>query len=85
MKVRTQAEAWRAYDHLTADSRIVFHSEPELQELEKKFRALTTSSRSSAQQWPDAYLAAFAEVAGLTLVTFDRALSKLSDDALLLG
>lgn len=83
-ETKTQKEAWAAYDKLLADSRVVFHFEPELRELDIEFRSLTTSSRSSAQQWPDAYLAAFARVAGLTLVTFDRALSKLTNDAVLL-
>lgn len=83
-EMKTQSEAWRAYDQLMADSRVVFHSEPELEGLEREFRSLTTSSRSSSRQWPDAYLAAFARVAGLTLVTFDRALSKVLDGAVLL-
>jgi predicted nucleic acid-binding protein len=39
---------------------------------------------STAQQWPDAHLAAFAKVAALTLVTFDRALSKLAGEEVLL-
>jgi predicted nucleic acid-binding protein len=33
---------------------------------------------------PDTYLAAFANVAGLSLVTFDRALGKLAGQAALL-
>lgn len=83
-ETKTQKEAWRAYDQLCADPRIDFYLEPEPKDLEKAFRSLTASSRSSAQQWSDAYLVAFARVAGLTLVTLDRALSKLSDDVLLL-
>ena len=81
----SQMEAWAAYDLLMSDSRVAFCSEPDSDDIGKKLRALTTSSRSTPQQWPDAYLAAFANVAGLTLVTFDRALSKLvQEDVLLL-
>ena len=45
---------------------------------EAALRALTASSRFAHQQWPDAYLAAFARASGLTLVTFDKALGKLA-------
>jgi toxin-antitoxin system PIN domain toxin len=83
-ETKNQKEAWAAYDRLIEDSRVIFYLEPEPHEFDREFRSLTSSSRSSAQQWPDAYLAAFARVAGLTLVTFDRALSKLLDDVLLL-
>jgi predicted nucleic acid-binding protein len=42
--------------------------------------------RCSPKLWTDAYLAAFASVAGLTLVTFDRALGALvRNQALVLG
>ena len=77
-EVRTQAQAWKAYDELTSDPRIIFHAELELDRVDAEFKAMSTSDRSSPQQWPDAYLAAFAHAEGLVLVTFDRALSKLA-------
>jgi len=81
--VLSQKEAWKSYDKLAADSRVTFYFEPD--ELEDQLRLLTASSQSNAQQWPDAYLAAFARSADLTLVTFDRALAKLAaPNALLL-
>ncbi len=83
-EVKTQREAWMAYDLLTSDRRVIFHSEPNAEEVESEMRALTTTSRFAHQQWPDAYLAAFAKVAGMTLVTFDRALSKLAANGVLL-
>jgi len=84
-EVTTQIEAWKAYDRLTDDPRVGFYVEPDLEAVDNEFRALTTTTRSTPQQWPDAYLAAFARSGGLTLVTFDRALSKLAGrDVLLL-
>jgi len=84
-EVKSQREAWEIYDLLLRDSRVAFYSEPDPEDVGRELRALTTSARFAPQQWPDAYLAAFAKVAGLTLVTFDRALSKLArEDVLLL-
>jgi toxin-antitoxin system PIN domain toxin len=84
-EVKTQREAWKAYDRLTADPRVVFYSELDIEAVEDEFRRLTMTVRSTPQQWPDAYLTAFARAGDLILVTLDRALSKLAGpDALLL-
>jgi toxin-antitoxin system PIN domain toxin len=83
--VRTQKQAWEIYDSLTRDPRVVFVSEPDSLELENAFRRLTSSNRASAGQWPDAYLAAFAEASGLVLVTFDRGLRRFAPGTVLLG
>jgi toxin-antitoxin system PIN domain toxin len=77
-EVKTQQEAWKAYDQLAGDSRVSFFSETEPERIEAALRALTAGSRFAHQQWPDAYLAAFAKASGLTLVTFDKALGKLA-------
>jgi toxin-antitoxin system PIN domain toxin len=82
-EVKTQAEAWAAYGLLTSDSRVVFHNEEAPDRIEREFRALTWKPQFAPQQWPDAYLAAFAEAEGLMLVTFDRALSKLAGENVL--
>lgn len=82
--VRSQAEAWLAYDLFLRDARVSFCSEPDAAQVESALRKLTSSKRSSANQWPDAYLAAFAEVAALTLVTFDRGLRRMADGNTLL-
>ena len=74
---KSQREAWAAYDLLTADERVGLMAEPEGGELEISWREFTNSSRSRSQQWPDTYLASFAVVAGLHVVTFDRALHRL--------
>jgi uncharacterized protein len=67
--VLTQADAWRVYD------KWIEHGAKWLEEpdLERRFRALTRTPRSSPKAWADAYLAAFAEASEVTLVTFDRA------------
>lgn len=48
-----------------------FVDEP--QGLEQAFRVRTRQRQASPKAWADAYLAAFAETAQITLVTFDRA------------
>ncbi|HEX4589532.1 MAG TPA: TA system VapC family ribonuclease toxin [Gemmataceae bacterium] len=63
-------DAWRMYDALFADPRVVYSEEPE--GLEPLWRGNTQSRSFSPKVWNDAYLAAFAEAAGFELVTFDR-------------
>ena len=77
-EVMTPTAAWRAFDQFAGDNRVTFYSEPEYEELQGSFRQLTTEKRFAHQQWPDAYLAAFARVGGLVLVTFDRGLKALA-------
>ena len=76
--VRSQKEAWQSYDSLLQDERVSFQSEADPAQLETILRQLTSSGRSFSQQWPDAYLAAFARIAGFTLVTFDRGLRHMA-------
>lgn len=73
----TPSAAWRAFDQFAGDDRVTFYVEPDQAELQSSFRQLTTEKRFAHQQWPDAYLAAFARVGGLVLVTFDRGLKGL--------
>ena len=82
--VRSQSEAWKAYDLFLQDERVLVHTEPDPDQLESILRKLTSGRRSSSKQWPDAYLAAFARVAGLTLVTFDRGLSRMASGGAIL-
>ena len=84
-EVRSQKEAWHAYDLITQDERIVFHVETDPAPLDSILRKLSSGGRSSAKQWPDAYLAAFAAVENLTLVTFDRGLHAIAPGSILLG
>jgi len=79
---KTMSEAWNLWDRIWADSRIVFLPEPD--DLEKDFRSRSRLPSPSPKVWADAYLLAFASVAGLKLVTFDRALESRAADVLVL-
>ena len=81
--VLTQAEAWAAYDAFTEISGAQLVGEPH--GIDSLFRRLTDREEVSTKQWADAYLAAFAQAAGLTLVTFDRALAGQVKGAILLS
>jgi toxin-antitoxin system PIN domain toxin len=79
---RTMSEAWSLWDRIWADTRIVFLPEPD--DIEREFRSRSRLSSRSSKVWADAYLLAFAAVAGLKLVTFDRALKSHGVDVLIL-
>ena len=78
-----QPTAWKTYDRWLADSRVSFAEEPA--GVESFFRTITTLRRPAPKHWPDAYIAAFAIAAELTLVTFDRALGAKAKGSILLG
>ena len=79
---KNMSEAWNLWEKVWADNRIAFLPEPEV--LEKEFRKHSRLSSRSPKVWADAYLLAFASVAGVKLVTFDRALESLGADVLVL-
>lgn len=79
---QSMSEAWKVWDRISADSRMVFLGEPE--GIEKEFRARSRLSTRSPKVWADAYLLAFAAVSGLKFVTFDRALEAKGADVLVL-
>lgn len=79
---KTMSEAWSLWDRIWADGRIVFLPEPD--DLDKEFRSRSRLSSPSPKVWADAYLLAFASVAGLKFVTFDRALKSHNADVLVL-
>ena len=81
--VLSQAQAWRAYDRLSSDERILFLEEPSA--MEATFRAFSRDTRLAPRDWADSYLGAFAAVAGLRFATFDKALHAKFSDALYLG
>jgi toxin-antitoxin system PIN domain toxin len=76
--VKTMSEAWALWDKVRADDRIALLAEPEA--IEPAFRRSSALRSSSPKVWADAYLVAFAAVAGLKLVTFDRRLRSLGTD-----
>jgi len=80
--VCTLPEAWVIYDAIIGDERLYFVAEPE--SLDSVFRRFTQLAAVSPKVWADAYLAAFASIAGLQLVTFDRGFRQFKDLQLVL-
>jgi toxin-antitoxin system PIN domain toxin len=66
----TNARAWEIYESFLADDRVTFLEEPA--DFVPVWRKLGARNMASTKMWTDAYLAAFALVGGLELVTFDR-------------
>jgi uncharacterized protein len=81
-EVLNQSEAWHVYDRWLEDERILFVAEPST--IEPSFRALSQQKRPAPKDWADSYVAAFAGVAGLRLVTFDQGLRLKSKGSFLL-
>lgn len=79
----TQRQCWTIYTRWIDGGRAILHAEPS--GIDAAFQRLTSSDSPSPKQWADAYLAAFAETARLTLVTFDKALAEKAPGSLLLA
>jgi uncharacterized protein len=69
-----QRDAWKCYEQLRLDHRVVFLDEPP--SLEPVWRRFTRSSKAESGTWTDAYLAGFAIAAQVSFVTFDRGFSR---------
>ena len=82
-EVSTQQQCWTVYEKWIEGGRAVMQPEPPA--IDIAFRARSRVAQSAPKLWTDAYLSAFAETAGLTLVTFDKALAARVKGALLLG
>jgi len=65
-----RSEAWRTYDQLWADERVVWADEPV--ELDGVWRAISARDDKSHKLWTDDYLAALAQTSDATLITLDR-------------
>jgi hypothetical protein len=78
----TQKRCWEIYDKWITGGRAVELTEPP--GVGGSFRTFSSASTPSPKTWTDAYLAAFADTAGLTLVTFDKALAAKAKRAVLL-
>ena len=79
----SQPQCWQIFDQWIESDQAVFAQEP--LGIESALRINTQISSPSPKAWADAYLAAFAEAAGLTLVTFDKTLAGKAKGAILLG
>ncbi len=77
------SQCWRIYESFRTANRFAYLDEPH--GLEEYWRNLTSSPFASPKLWMDAYLQAFAELAGLKIITFDRALAKASGGECLLS
>lgn len=72
--VLTADQAWDVLDQLEQDDHILFASEPP--GIDAAWRHVAGGAKTGANFWTDAYLAAFAQTAGYTLVTFDKGFRK---------
>lgn len=81
-EVLSQAGAWKAYDRWLEDDRVSFLAEPG--GIEQAFRTLARVAHPAPKDWADSYLAAFASVGGLTLVSFDRAFQAKTGQVVIL-
>jgi len=81
-EVMNQPQAWQTYDRWLQDDRVACLDEPP--GLERIFRSLTRLRRPATKDWADSYLCAFASASQLTLVTFDRSLSRRASHSRLL-
>jgi len=79
----TQRQCWRIFDEWVENDQARFLDEPH--GMTKLLRNTTSDEVIAPKMWMDAYLAAFAEAAGLRLVTFDRALAGSVEGSVLLG
>lgn len=66
----TNRQAWKAYETLLADDRIVLCAE-EPAGLETRWKQLAVRDTASPKPWMDAYLAGFALAGGYRMVTTD--------------
>jgi toxin-antitoxin system PIN domain toxin len=76
-------DCWQVYDEWIDTGQAVLLPEPAA--MEDELRRRTSQAMVAPKLWADAYLAAFAEAAELTLVTFDRVLAGKVKGAVLLG
>ena len=82
-EVMNQPQAWQTYDRWLQDARVACLDEPP--GLERLFRSLTRLRRPATKDWADSYLCAFASASQLTVVTFDRSLSRKASNSRLLA
>ena len=72
-------DAWTVYADLLTDERVRFLAEPN--DIERTWLSLMNVPAASGSVWTDAYLVAFAQEAGLRLLTFDAGMRRWSSPA----
>lgn len=70
----TPAQAWQAYQAVIDLPEVSLIAEP--LGIEGAMQKLTHSPKSGTPDWTDAYLAAFASLAGLRMVSFDKGFTQ---------
>jgi len=81
--VLSQRQAWRAYEQLASDERVVFALEPP--DIESVWKKLTQSDFGVTGRWTDTYIAAFAVLHNFRVVSFDRGFGRIAGlDAIIL-
>ena len=70
----TLPEAWKLYDAILRDRRVLFSGEP--LGLEAIWRGYTQAEAFTPKVWNDAFLAAFARAADYEVVTFDKGFTR---------
>jgi toxin-antitoxin system PIN domain toxin len=81
----TNRQAWKAYENLLKDDRIVLRFE-EPAGIESRWKYLAVRDMSSPKLWMDAYLAAFALAGGYRMVTTDGTFKQFEGlDLVLVG
>ncbi len=73
----TTEQAWQAYQSVANLPEVGFASEP--QGVEIAMQKYTRGAQFRKADWADAYLAAFAQLAGLRMVSFDKGFAGYSD------
>ena len=73
----TTAQAWQAYQTVTHLPEVFFVAEP--LGVEAAMQKYTTTAQFRQVDWTDAYLAGFAQLAGLRMVSFDKGFVRYID------
>ena len=81
-EVLSQAAAWNLYDDWLQEGGAAYLEEPA--SVEQAFRSFTQSRNAAPKDWADSYIAAFASVLDLQLVTFDRRFQGRTKQVLIL-
>ena len=81
--VRTQQQCWAIYDKWIDAGKAIVAAEPS--GLGQALRLRCCLDLPAPKTWTDAYLAVFAEEAGLMLATFDHTLASKAKGAVLLS
>lgn len=75
--VLSQRHAWRVYEQLARDARVVFALEPP--DIEPAWKKLTQGAFRAAGLWTDAYIAALAQLNNFRVVSFDKGFRGIAD------